>query len=179
MDTLTGFVKTGCFSSSGFSGWAATGCRLSVAYRTCKNQSQSVSWSFHPENSLATHSLTRAFGRIIVVAARAYVRDVTTAIDEQWRSTEEDKSAHISTTEVSFCRGEFLRNYYTLESVYDGDHDGVVRIFVGLSYEPGRLISYLHYVEQFFPYQECNIILHYAAQFFPYQECNYIRMRSA
>ena len=29
------------------------------------------------------------------------------------------------------------------DSVYDGDHDGVVRIFVGLSCEPGRLISYL------------------------------------
>jgi len=52
------------------------------------------------QNSLATHSLTRAvaFGRIIVVPARAYVRDVTTAIDQR-----EDKSAHISTTEVSFC----------------------------------------------------------------------------
>ena len=50
-----------CFSSSGFSGWAATGCRLSVAYRTlAKDQSQAVSWSFHAENSLATHSLTYA-----------------------------------------------------------------------------------------------------------------------
>jgi len=29
------------------------------------------------------------------------------------------------------------------DSVYDGDHDGVVRIFVDLSCEPKRLISYL------------------------------------
>ena len=28
-----------------------------------------------------------------------------------------------------------LYNYYTFESVYDGDHDGVVRIFVGFSCE--------------------------------------------
>jgi len=30
-------------------------------------------------------------------------------------------------------RGEFLHNYYTFESVHDGDYNGVVRIFVGLS----------------------------------------------
>jgi len=29
--------------------------------------------------------------------------------------------------------GEFLHNYYTFESVHDGDHNGVVRISVGLS----------------------------------------------
>ena len=29
-------------------------------------------------------------------------------------------------------RSVFLHNYYTFESVHDGDHDGVVRIFVGL-----------------------------------------------
>jgi len=37
-------------------------------------------------------------------------------------------------------RGEFLHNYYTFESMHDGDHDGVVRIFVGLSCE---LFDYL------------------------------------
>ena len=37
-------------------------------------------------------------------------------------------------------RGEFLHNYYMFESMHDGDHDGVVRIFVGLSCELGGLI---------------------------------------
>jgi len=37
-------------------------------------------------------------------------------------------------------RGEFLRNFYMFESMNDGDHDGVVRIFVGLSCELGGLI---------------------------------------
>jgi len=34
MDKLTGFVKTVLFRYTSFSRWAATGCRLSVAYRT-------------------------------------------------------------------------------------------------------------------------------------------------
>ena len=33
-------------------------------------------------------------------------------------------------------QGEFLHNYYTFQSVQDNNHDGVVRIFVGLSCEP-------------------------------------------
>jgi len=37
----------------------------------------------------------------------------------------------------------------TIESVYDGNHDGVVRILV-------RHYIILHYVEQFL-YQECNV----------------------
>ena len=43
--------------------------------------------------------------------------------------------------------GEFLHNYYTFQSMHDGDHDDVVRIFVGLS-ELGGLIIYitLHYI---------------------------------
>jgi len=32
-------------------------------------------------------------------------------------------------------RAEFLHNYYTFQSAHDGDHDSVVRIFVGLSCE--------------------------------------------
>ena len=43
--------------------------------------------------------------------------------------------------------------------IADGDHEGVVRIFVALSCEQWGYLHYLHY-------------LHYAAQFFPYQECN-------
>ena len=39
-------------------------------------------------------------------------------------------------------RGKFLRNYYTFESMHDGDHDGVVRIFVGLSCELGGFFLY-------------------------------------
>ena len=32
-------------------------------------------------------------------------------------------------------RGDLLYNYYTFESVHDGDHDSVVKIIVGLSCE--------------------------------------------
>jgi len=39
-------------------------------------------------------------------------------------------------------QGGFLHDYYTFESMHDGDHDGVVRIFVGLSCELGSLIIY-------------------------------------
>jgi len=46
---------------------------------------------------------------------------------DQW----EDKRAQNSTTEVSFCT-IIIR----FESVNDGDHDGVVRIFVDLSCKP-------------------------------------------
>jgi len=41
----------------------------------------------------------------------------------------------------------------TIKSVYDGNHDGVVRILV-------RHYIILHYVEQFLLYQECNITFH-------------------
>jgi len=64
------------------------------------------------------------------------------------------------------------------DSVYDGDYDGVVRIFVGLSCELGRLISYLiNYIIIYITWNNFSptrsvITLHYAAQFFPYQECN-------
>ena len=44
--------------------------------------------------------------------------------------------------------------------VYDGDHDGAVRIFVGLSCERWSFFN-------------C-FTLHYAAQFSLYQECNYV-----
>ena len=59
-------------------------------------------------------------------------------------------------------QGAFLQDYYTFESSHDGDHDGIVRLFVGLSCELG---GYLVYVIDY-------ITLHYAAQFFYYQECN-------
>ena len=32
-------------------------------------------------------------------------------------------------------QGEFLHNYYTLVSLHDSDHDGVLRFFVALSCE--------------------------------------------
>jgi len=50
--------------------------------------------------------------------------------------------------------------------VHDSDHDGVVRIFVGLSSELLGSIIYLHYAEQFFPYQECNHTLQEKLQLF-------------
>ena len=69
-------------------------------------------------------------GRIIVVASmRAYIHDVTTAIDEQWQSTGRQKHSELH------HRGEFQSNYYTFVSLHDSDHDGVVTIFVALSCE--------------------------------------------
>ena len=44
-------------------------------------------------------------------------------------------------------------------SLHDSDHEGIVRIFVALSCQLGGFFNYLiilYYVEQFFPYQECN-----------------------
>ena len=44
--------------------------------------------------------------------------------------------------------------------MHDGDHDDLVGIFVGLSYELGGLINYLFTLRgTIFPYQECNIII--------------------
>jgi len=80
--------------------------------------------------SLATRSFTHAivFGHIIV-ASGAYVRDVTTVIDEQWRSTGRQKCSELH------HQGEILHYYYTFESVHNGNHDCVV-----LSCELGGLI---------------------------------------
>jgi len=64
-------------------------------------------WSFHTENNLITRSFTHAivFGHIIVVASvRAYVSDVTTAINEQWRSMGRQKHSELH------HQGEFLHN---------------------------------------------------------------------
>jgi len=49
--------------------------------------------------------------------AHHHIHDVTTAIDEQWRSTGRQKGSEFQ------HRGEFLHNYSTFESVHDGDHD--------------------------------------------------------
>jgi len=77
------------------------------------------------------HSFTYAiaFGHIIVVASTCIRTDVTTVIDEQWWSTGRQKRSELQ------HQGEFLHNYYMFESVNDGDHNGAVRIFVGLSCE--------------------------------------------
>ena len=55
-------------------------------------------------------------------------------IKVQWQTTGRQKRSELH------HRGEFLHNY-AFESVHDGDHDGVVRIFVGLSCELGGLIT--------------------------------------
>ena len=39
--------------------------------------------------------------------------------------------------------GEFLHDHYTFESVHDSNHDGVVRIFVGLSCELRGFFNYI------------------------------------
>ena len=93
-----------------------------------------------------------------------HIYDVTTAIDKQWQSTRRQKNSELH------HQVEFLCNYYTFESMHDGDHDGIVRLFVGLSCELGGFFSLrhrlhyitLHCVEQFFYYQECNITLQVA-----------------
>jgi len=41
-------------------------------------------------------------------------------------------------------RGEFLHNDYAFESVHDGDHDSVVRIFVCLSCKLWGFINLRH-----------------------------------
>ena len=38
-------------------------------------------------------------------------------------------------TSNSTNQGEFLHNYYTFQSVHDGEYDGAVRTFVALSCE--------------------------------------------
>ena len=67
------------------------------------------------------------FGYIIVLTqlTHRHIRNVTTVIDEQWRSTGRQKSAELHP------QVEFLYNYYTFESVHNGDHNGIVKIFVG------------------------------------------------
>jgi len=53
------FVKTVLFQLiKGFSGRAATGCRPSVVYRTCKDQSQAVSEAFRQK--IVSHLLIHA-----------------------------------------------------------------------------------------------------------------------
>ena len=54
---------------------------------------------------------------------------------KQWQSMGRQKRSELHN------RGEFLHNYYTFESMHNGDHDGIVRIFVGLSCELGGLIN--------------------------------------
>ena len=108
---------------------------ISSLQDSCKDQSQAVSEAFMQkivQPRARSHTLQRQhLAALLLLPAHAYVRDITTVIDEhgdQW----EDKSTQNSTTEMSFC---------TFESVYDGDRGDVVRIFMGLSCEPGCLIS--------------------------------------
>ena len=56
-------------------------------------------------------------------------------------------------------QGKFLHNYYTFVSVHDGNHDDVVRIFVGLSCELWGFFNYIrlhHITGHIFLYQERN-----------------------
>ena len=57
--------------------------------------------------------------RFVAQYTHHHVHDVTTAIDEQWRSTGRQKGSELH------HRGEFVHSYYTFESVSDADHDGV------------------------------------------------------
>ena len=50
-------------------------------------------------------------------------------------------------------RGEFLHNYYMFGSVHDGNHDIVVRIFIGLSCELGGFFNYVVLRGTIFYYQ--------------------------
>jgi len=61
-----------------------------------------------------------------MVVAGTYIWTVI----EQWQSTGRQKHLYLH------HQGEFQPNYYTFKSVNDSNHNGVVRIFVGLSCEP-------------------------------------------
>ena len=67
----------------------------------------------------------------------------------------EDKSAHNSTTKVSFDQHQ----NYTFVSMHGRDHNGVAKISVGHSEVVKNNLSRLDldYAAQYFLYQECNI----------------------
>ena len=57
-----------------------------------------------------------------------------------------DKRAHNSTA-----------TYYKFVSLYDSDHDGVVRIFEALSCELGGFLNFIILRGTMFPLQECFV----------------------
>ena len=62
-------------------------------------------------------------------------------------------------TSNSTNQGEFLHNYYTFQSVHDGEYDGAVRTFVALSCELwGFLIALEDYEAQFSLCKEFNVL---------------------
>lgn len=67
-----------------------------------------------------------------------------------WWRTRGRQRAQNSTIEVSFCT--------TSKLVHDGDHDGVIRIFVGLFCELWGFLITLHYSAHFFPNRSVNYI---------------------
>ena len=131
---------------------------LRIGYTTPARSITGCIWSFHIDNNSATCSFTHsiAFGRIIVVAqcAHRHIHDVTT-VNEQWWSMGRENGSELHHWV------EFLHNYYMFESVHDGNHDGVCRIFVRLFCKLWGFFNYRwHYVEHFFYYQECNSAAH-------------------
>jgi len=95
-------------------------------------------------NSLATHLFIHetAFGRIIVVACSARI---ATCNGQRQKSTGSGKNRRATRHKGSELhhQGAFLQDYYTFESSHDGDHDGIVRLFVGLSCELGGFLVYV------------------------------------
>jgi len=73
-----------------------------------------------------THSIALDFGRVIVFASTRI---------RTWRHNCNRWQCHSTGRQkrLELHRGEFLHNFYTFESVHNSDHDGAVRIFVGLS----------------------------------------------
>ena len=107
MDTYTGFVKTAVSAAHRIlwksSNWLQA---ISSLQDSCKDQSQAVSEAFTQklvQPRTRSHTLQCLVASLLLPAcAYVHVCDVTTAIDEQWRSTGR-QSAQNSTTDVSFC----------------------------------------------------------------------------
>ena len=134
---------------------------ISSIQDSCKDQSQAVSEAFTQNSS---HTLQRQrLAASLLLPARTYVRDVITAINEQWRSMGRQKRSEFH------YQGEFLHNC-TFESVYNGDHNGVVRIFVGLFLRAVRFDYLFNYI--MWNFSPTRSVITLRRTIFFYQECN-------
>jgi len=77
-----------------------------------------------------THAIV--FGHIIVLAASFWPSArIATYMMSQLQSMSNDNQREDKRAQNIHHWGEFLHNYYMFESVHDGNHNGIVRIFVG------------------------------------------------
>jgi len=130
--------KQCCFSISEFSGRAATGYRSSVACRTPTKIGHrlylKLSQLSHRNNHMLQCLTTSMFWPSTCIVIYVTSQLWSTSNGNQ----QEDKRAQNSTTEVSFCT--IMKCF---ESVHDCDHNGVVRILVGLSCKLWGFFNYI------------------------------------